>query len=240
MLTRFELSAEQIQDLTIAAARPGNPGIATSQFSAKIAIPDYASAVVRHFGTMPEQIGAPPAFRHFGLIVRFNAPTRVELYDESRTLPDGLRRVLAAFGPLLFRNAVSAVPDEEPQRNIFPSLRFHVDRAPPQEEVYSLFYRDPSDPVQHHPRKSSTLFIDNAVGLLQGRKEGLSPARVLSSCNLFLDEPIEPLLGRIILEQRWDAPNGTGEIAVLDNRTLLHASFYKHDGGYPISVRYLR
>jgi len=240
MNVQFSLSADNIKELFDTAGRSGNPGIATPDFTARVAIPDYAAAVVRHYGPGAGQIDAPAPFRHFGLRIAYRNPARVQLHDESRRLLDGVREAVAAFGPLLFRNAVPALPDREPQRNIFPSLRFHVDRAPPQEELYSLFYRDPSDPVQRNPRGSTTLFIANAVGLLQAHKEGLSVDRVPSSCDLFHNEKVDAMAGRILLEQRWDAPAGTGEIAVLDNRTLLHASYYKHQGGYPICVRYLR
>jgi len=240
MNVQFSLRAKNIEELFATAGSSDNPGIATPDFIARVASPNYAAAVARHYGPSVGQIDAPAPFRHFGLCVAYRKPTRVQLYDESRRLLDGVRDAIATFGPLLFRNAVSALPDQEPQRNIFPSLRFHVDRAPPQEELYSMFYRDPLDPVQRNPRGSTTLFIANAVGLLQARKEGLPVDRVPSSCDLFQKENIDALVGQILLEQRWDAPVGIGEIAVLDNRTLLHASYYKHQGGYPISVRYIR
>lgn len=240
MRTPFSLSENDSKALRAAAKSRGNPGIVRPNFTAQIAIPDYAAEVERHYGPAARQLDMPGRFRHFGLLVTYRDPTKIQLYDESRTLLDGVRDAIATFGPLLFRNTVSAIPDQEPQRNIFPSLRFHVDRAPPQEELYSLFYRDPVDPVQRNPRKSSTLFIANAVGLLQARKEGRPTEKVPSSCDLFQYEDVDALVGRIVLEQRWDAPTGTGEIVVLDNRTLLHASYYKHERGYPISVRYLR
>jgi alpha-ketoglutarate-dependent taurine dioxygenase len=50
-----------------------------------------------------------------------------------------------------------------------------------------------------------------------------------------------PLLGEIIFEQPWNEPAGVGEIALIDNRTVLHATYHK-DGstrGYPIGARYL-
>ncbi len=60
------------------------------------------------------------------------------------------------------------------------------------------------------------------------------------SYNLYPDAARD-LFGDVILEQPWDAPEGTGEIAVIDNRTVLHASYHK-DGrtkGYAIGARYL-
>jgi hypothetical protein len=61
------------------------------------------------------------------------------------------------------------------------------------------------------------------------------------SCELFRGVFMKPILGEIVLEQPWDEPDGTGEIAVADNRTVLHATYHK-DGttkGYPIGTRYL-
>ena len=45
----------------------------------------------------------------------------------------------------------------------------------------------------------------------------------------------------IVLEQAWDAPRGTGEIVVIDNRTVQHAAYYRTPAGpgYPIGARYL-
>ncbi len=61
------------------------------------------------------------------------------------------------------------------------------------------------------------------------------------SHDLFGNEKIVPLLGDTIMEQGWNEVDGTGEIAVVDNRNLLHATYHK-DGktkGYPIGARYL-
>lgn len=57
-----------------------------------------------------------------------------------------------------------------------------------------------------------------------------------------MDEPLDDVLGRIVLEHAWDRPEGTGEISLLYNRTVLHASYYriKDTKGYPIGVRYLK
>ena len=48
-------------------------------------------------------------------------------------------------------------------------------------------------------------------------------------------------IGNVVLEQAWHAPPGTGEITILDNRSVLHASYYARpeNRGYPIGVRYL-
>ena len=58
---------------------------------------------------------------------------------------------------------------------------------------------------------------------------------------MFEEEEIAPLIGEVMLELGWRAPEGTGEIALIDNHRMLHASYYRQpcDKGYPISVRYL-
>ncbi|MFQ5773970.1 MAG: hypothetical protein ACE5GS_05600 [Kiloniellaceae bacterium] len=127
------------------------------------------------------------------------------------------------------------------QRNIFPSLRFHLDRGSTQRDRYSLFTRDPFDPVQQAPRTSSTLVLANVVAYLQALRVGHGAHEFRSLYRLFEEEDISPLIDEVVLELPWRAPEGTGEISILDNRTVLHASYYTRDRdkGYPIGVRYL-
>lgn len=49
------------------------------------------------------------------------------------------------------------------------------------------------------------------------------------------------IIGHVVFEQTWIEPEGTGEIAIIDNATVLHASYYRNASvlGYPIGVRYL-
>jgi hypothetical protein len=42
-----------------------------------------------------------------------------------------------------------------------------------------------------------------------------------------------------VLEQPWSAPSGTGEMCVIDNRAVMHASFHRETRGYKIAVQYL-
>ena len=44
-----------------------------------------------------------------------------------------------------------------------------------------------------------------------------------------------------MVELDWRAPEGVGEIALVDNLTVLHASYYAHPKfqGYPTAVRCL-
>ena len=75
----------------------------------------------------------------------------------------------------------------------------------------------------------------------QALKEGHGGAHFKPGYSLFRDEDIAPLTNEILFEASWRAPESTGEIAILDNSAVLHASYYARpwDKGYPISVRYL-
>lgn len=213
-----------------------------TRFTAGVAIPNYAQRVAKHYGTAPEQTGIPFDFRHFGVVVDFEDPLELPVFDAERRLDDDLREVIAAFGPIMIRNA--HLPDRERgqgQRNIFPSLRFHIDRGSTQADHYSLFWRDPFDLAHRMPRTSSTLIIANAVAYLQAAREGDRTPHFKSLYQLFEDEDVSTLVGDIMIEQAWSAPEGVGEITILDNRSVLHASYYARpeDRGYPIGVRYL-
>jgi hypothetical protein len=120
-------------------------------------------------------------------------------------------------------------------------LSFHIDRGRTQDDNISLFWRDPLDPVQRRPRSSSTLVLANAAAYLQAVKEGHGEHEFKLLYQLFEDEEIAPLLGEVMVELGWRAPEGVGEIALVDNRTVLHASYYARPTlkGYPIAVRYL-
>ena len=126
------------------------------------------------------------------------------------------------------------------QRNIFPDLQFHYDRSPLQENRFSLFSRDPFDPVQRLPRESSTLILPNLAAYLQAVREGRAPeAGEQAKYSIFGSTELDPLIGDILLELPWDAPEGAGELCIFDNRTVYHASYYREAKGYPIGVRYL-
>ena len=62
------------------------------------------------------------------------------------------------------------------------------------------------------------------------------------SYTIFTDEKMNDVFNNIILEHAWDEPQGTGEISMLDNRTVYHASYYRDrfNKGYRIGVRYLK
>ncbi|MDJ0949420.1 MAG: hypothetical protein QNJ94_10905 [Alphaproteobacteria bacterium] len=211
-----------------------------TSWSVKVAIPNYGREITRHYGRDVHGTGVPFDFRHFGLKCRFADPVELALYDANGVLDEGVRELVRRFGPVIFSRAMLPSAHRDPgQRNVFSNLNFHYDRGAAQGNVISLFWRDPADPVQRHPRESSTLFLANAVAYLQSLKEGAAPHELKATYTLFEQEDIASLDGRILLELPWNEPEGNGEIAVLDNRTILHASYYREARGWPISVRYL-
>ena len=213
------------------------------RYTAQIAIPDYPDRISRHYGSDPRALDMGIPFRHFGLVVEFADPIELEVHDAGRTLDTRLRTLLNRFGPLRFCNAT--MPDcvrSSTQRNVFESLNFHIDRGQTQPDNISLFWRDPRDPVQRAPRNSQTLVLANAAAYLQAEKQGEVGQTFKSRYTLFEEEDdMESLIGDVVLELGWRAPEGTGEIALVDNHRMLHASYYRNpwDKGYPISVRYL-
>ena len=223
-------------------------------FIAKIAIPDYENKINAHFAgaakmKVRELAGLfeiPFAFKHFGLIIAFDTPVELHMHDEDMHLDDDVRDLVAQFGPVIVRNAyLTSESRDRAHKNIFPSLRFHYDRGRNMENQFSLFTRNPFDADQKDPRKSSTLFLANIVAHMQCMKEegcrspdekGLRP-----NYDIFLGENVPDLIGDILVDQPWAEPAGTGEIAIIDNMTVLHASWHRRAGdrGWRIGARYL-
>lgn len=221
-----------------------------SRYHARIAIPQYANNIARHYScgdrlaAICRSTSIDFDLRNFGFVCEFDRPIELDLYDQDHALDDGVRDIVRRFGPIIIRNA--QIPaDDEPQRNIFGNLNFHFDRGSNQPDQYSLFSRDPLDPVQSQPRTTSTVFVANIVAHLQhAREQGRQPEDVAwqTRCDIFLDDDMDSLRDNIVLEHAWSEPEGIGEISLLFNRTVLHASYYRNSTikGYPISVRYLK
>jgi hypothetical protein len=223
-------------------------------YTARIGIPNYRRCIQRHFGNL--MVGSlddecraaeiPFGFEHFAVVIRFERPTEVALYDNELTIHRGLCDIIARVGPVVLCNAyLSDAVRTHGHRNRFPHLQFHIDRNAKQTTRYSMYTRDPFDEEQRHPRTASTLFTANIVGHLQGIKDGSVRRHVdkgtRASAPLFENEDMASVLGSVVFEQRWDEPEGIGEIAMIDNATVLHASYYRNPGmlGYRIGVRYL-
>lgn len=210
--------------------------------SARIAIPDVAGEMRRWYAGVRalDEALMLSRFKHFGLVVDFTSEGYVALFDGEFRLADAVKRLIEEFGVCIFRNIrLSLAPEQQMQRNIFPDLVFHVDRGSYFENQFSLFYRDPTDPAHRMPRNTSTLIMPNAAIRLQAEREGVWEPAALTNCHLFQKEPLRPAVGHVVLEQPWDAPPGSGEVVVFDNRTVLHASHHRGARGYPIAVQYL-
>lgn len=237
-----------------------NPGhqitdsIGNNRYTAKLAIPNYRRNIERHFKDIIEQSlqhecktkNIPFNFEHFGVEINFHSSIEISAYDSDLVLHHGLCEIMEKIGPIILRN-VHLEPDlrNEGHRNRFPNLQFHIDRSIKQTTRYSFYTRDPFDEEQKKPRTASTLFIANISAYLQAVKQDpnikLKQDGPLTSKLLFENEDIEKISGNVLLRQPWNEPEGTGEIVMIDNATVLHASFY-HDiqkTGYKIGVRYL-
>ena len=223
-------------------------------YVAKLVIPDYANRINEHYRDITKgnlnsiclQAQIPFSFTHFGVEIHFNESTELTLHDDELNLEDGLHQLIAMVGAVIIKNAyMPGNLRSVGHRNRFPHLNFHVDRTANQPTHYSMYARDPFDAEQQFPRTASTLFIPNIIAHLQGIKEGLinpnTDKGVRGTYTLFSKEPVHELMQKIIIEHRWDQPKGVGEISMLDNLTLLHASYYREAAktGYKIGVRYL-
>lgn len=226
----------------------------TSSYSARIALPDYPRRLQAFYSgtlqgdiyTYSNQVEIPYAFNHFGVLIEFSEPTELELHDEGEVLNEGLRQIIARVGPVIIRNAyMVAKYRDRGHRNRFPHLNFHIDRSANQPTQYSMYTRNPFDAEQQFPRTSSTLFAPSIIGNLQSVKEGQPDATtdkgMRGTYTIFTKENMEAVLGNVVLEHPWNEPKGVGEISMLDNRTTLHASYYRDlsEKGYKIGVRYL-
>lgn len=248
-MSQFPRIAEQpIERLSAAPDDAVTIDIDGQRCRAKFAIARSAERIANHYAALlaDSAVAAaaaklPAPFRHFGLILEFDRPAEIHLYDDERMLAPDVARLVERFGPVILRNAY--LPEmfrAGGQRNIFPDLEFHYDRSPLQENRFSLFCRDPFDPVQRFPRASSTLILPNLAAYLQSVREGrAAQAGEQAKYAIFADTELGPLIGDILVELSWNAPEGTGEICVFDNRTVYHASYYRDGKGYPIGVRYL-
>ena len=254
MAHSLDIPASLLDRLQSNPTIPVQGKIGNIAFSAEIGIPNYRDKVNAHFANDTKMKVAelatffeiPFAFTHFGLIVHFDQPIEIKVHDDDFHLDAPLREMVRRFGPVIIRNAYSSSETRnEVQKNIFQNLRFHYDRGRNMENQYSLYTRNPFDPAQKNPRDTSTLFLANIVAHMQCMKEegckspdekGLRP-----NYDIFLREDMADLIDNIILDQPWSAAEGTGEIALIDNLTVLHSSWHRVRGekSYPIGTRYL-
>ncbi|MBT4490414.1 MAG: hypothetical protein HOC72_22935, partial [Rhodospirillaceae bacterium] len=156
----------------------GLPGVG---YQARVAIANYDQCLTRHYRAIaPKGLAAACNLAdihfdtpQFGLIITFDEPTEVAVHDGDMVLDQSIRALIAQFGAVSMRNAtIAGAAREKFHRNIFPHLKFHVDRGPTSVNQYSCFTRDPDDPVQSLPRLSSTVFIANIVAWLEMVRTG--------------------------------------------------------------------
>ena len=224
------------------------------RYTAKLIIPDYVTHITSHYrdiitGNFADFCGkaeVPFSLVHFGVVIEFIDAVELTLHDDELNMDKGLHHLIADVGVVIIKNAyMNTKLRIVGHRNRFPHLNFHIDRTANQPTHYSMYARDPFDEEQQYPRTSSTLFIPNIVGHLQGIRDGivdpLKDKGVRATYRLFENSPVTELMNDLIIEHRWDEPKGVGEISMLDNTTLLHSSYYRDlsEKGYKIGVRYL-
>jgi len=220
----------------------------------QIISPHYAEIIVKHYASVIEhdldyyhgKLNIPALFTHFGIRIEFSSPTELHLHDKNMILPDPIKELLKYFGVVILHNAfLDYSVRDMGHRNRFPQLNFHVDRIPSQLSYYSAYTRNPFDDEQKYPRTSSTLFIPTLVAYFQGLLEGkiniLSNEGLINNCELFTEKSIVPVLDSVVIQHTWDKPTGTGELSIINNCNMLHASYYPNilNKGYRIGVRYL-
>ena len=207
----------------------------------------YGVGVLSNINQTVVNSGVPfPFIRHFGLQINFLSSIEIKMHDGQFELLGGSKQLIQQFGIVILKNAcLEGAARELGHRNRFPHLNFHRDRNETLPTPYSLYTRDQRDEEQYFSRKSSTLIIANLVAYLQCMKEQnyepIESKGIRSHYEIFHNENVEDAIGSVMVEQRWDEPDGVGEIAMLDNRTVLHSSYRRMTGveGYRIGVRYL-
>ncbi|MEE8059842.1 MAG: hypothetical protein V3T17_18720 [Pseudomonadales bacterium] len=254
-MTRAEFLL-QPHTLSQLLSHPGEVFISTilgKQCSINIIIPShlkhleafYHPGILSNIDIAQQESGIPYEHLHFGLKIHFNQPMELQLHDSEMDFAPIIKQLIKQFGVVIIKNAyLHSEVRNLGHRNKFPHLKFHYDRTELQSTVYSLYSRNPFDEEQKKPRIASTLFAPNLVAYLQSLKEKkvnrISDNGMRSNYDLFQDEDMSEVISNIIVEHRWDEPEGIGELSMIDNRTVLHASYHR-DGfhpGYRIGVRY--
>ena len=217
----------------------GSIGVSVCGVSARasVEIPNISDQAAKFYKVA--RSGRSPAipYRHLGLRITLERCQELPLSPDGLTLDSGIRELVKTFGAVRFVDVTFPTTQRPRQHNIFPDLRFHMDRMPPQEELYSIFMRDPKNPDHKRPRRSSTAIGPNSVMNLQSRHEG--QGNTCKPSQTLFERNINKAIGTVLLELRWDAPDGVGEVAIIDNRTVMHASYHRNGRGYPIGVGYL-
>ncbi len=244
-----------INTLLLTPEQPLEITLCGSTATIEIAIPHYNQQLMQFYGSniLPDfdtaihRSGIPCQSKHFGLIIRFHQSTVLNMHDEQLSFYGNAKTLIQCFETVIIYNAcVDEKSRDVGHRNRFPHLKFHRDRNETQPTPYSLYTRDPHDSEQVKPRISSTLFTSNLVAYLQCMRERdytqISTKGINAHYDIFKQEDMSQLLNKVVLEHRWDEPDGIGEMSMLDNRHTLHSSYLRQalKHGYRIGVRYLK
>ncbi len=210
---------------------------AEGAFHAHIEIPYHHRRLAESFERKVESC----RFAHLGVVITFENEASLSVFDDSLVLDNSIKDLINQFGVVVFRNVrLQCSFSDTFQKNIFPDLMFHVDRGPNFDNQYSLFYRNPDDPLHEEPRTTSTLVISNDAARLLIDDDAMHERATQGSILLFERPMAEKAIGEYVVEQRWDAPRSAGELCIFDNRTVMHASYHRHQHpGYKIAVQYL-
>lgn len=223
-------------------------------YDIKIIITNYSDLIQKFYQPQLEHnlnhymqnLKLPPLFKHFGICVSFKEPVEIHLHNLEMEMEDSAKQLITKYGALILHNVhLDSEMRDMGHRNRFPQLNFHIDRNPHQDTHYSLYTRNPFDEEQKHPRTSMTVFIPYLVAYLQALKEGRGSIAdedgLITRSELYKPLDIPELLNSVILPHTWDQPEGVGEISIIDNANILHASYYPNEAnkGYRIGVRYV-
>lgn len=250
----FDLSKDIISSLEKNPNQAYHGSLFGHTYTARIIIPDYVSKVQVYYkdqlkNTIDDYVQSlklPDIFDSFGVCIAFDEPTEIHLHNEEMQLQQSAKDLMTKFGAVVLHNVyLDSVMRDVGHRNRFPQLNFHIDRNPAQETHYSVYTRNPFCEDQKPPRTSMTVFIPYLVAYLQGIKEGKGNIAcddgLITRSELYTPAEVPDLLNSILLPHTWDQPEGVGEISMIDNANLLHASYYPNENnkGYRIGVRYV-
>ena len=251
---KFDITQDIISKLELKPESVITGNLLGHSFEIKIIIPNYRETVQKFYRPQLEHnlnhyiqnLKLPPLFKHFGVCVSFKEPVEIHLHGLEMELESSAKQLITKYGALILHNVhLDSEMRDMGHRNRFPQLNFHIDRNPAQDTHYSLYTRNPFDEEQKQPRTSSTVFIPYLVAYLQAMKEGRGSIAdengLITRSELYTPADIPELLNAIILPHTWDQPEGVGEISIIDNANILHASYYPNESnkGYRIGVRYV-
>lgn len=251
---KFDITQDILAKLELNPDSSVSGNISGHSFEAKIIIPNYLQIIQQAYKTQLDHsldyyinnLKLPALFKHFGVCISFNEPTEIHLHNLDMELESSAKQLIDKYGALILHNVhLDSDMRDMGHRNRFPQLNFHIDRNPQQDTHYSLYTRNPFDEEQKQPRTSMTVFIPYLVAYLQGIKEGRGSIAdedgIITRSELYTPVEIPELLNSVILPHTWDQLEGVGEISMIDNANILHASYYPDESnkGYRIGVRYV-